>query len=127
MIVDLTAQLLVAGDRWFVDAGRARRGRSSLRWRFTRIGRTNSVFRAPRRLHTGRSPADDDFYVNSGGRDCNDDAGGVNATFVSLLASCQLHGIEPWSYLRDLLVLLPEWPVQRVLELAPVNWNQTLE
>jgi transposase len=49
----------------------------------------------------------------------NDDAGEVNATFVTLLASCQLHGIEPLGYLRDLLCLLPSWPARRVLELAP--------
>jgi transposase len=41
-------------------------------------------------------------------------------------ASCQLHGIEPWSYLRDLFCLMPSWPRSRVLELAPVNWRQTL-
>src|SRR5438477_1406961 len=57
----------------------------------------------------------------------NDDAGDVNAAFVSLLASCGLHQIEPWAYLRDLLCLLPSWPSQRVLELAPVNWHKTLE
>ena len=57
----------------------------------------------------------------------SDEAGDVNAAFVSLLASCQLHRIEPWAYLRDLLVLLPRWPVSRVLELAPVNWRKTLE
>jgi transposase len=57
----------------------------------------------------------------------NDDGGEVNATFVSLLASCQLHEIEPCAYLRDLLCLLPSWPVKRVLELAPVNWQKTLE
>ena len=57
----------------------------------------------------------------------NDDAAEVNATFVSLLASCQLHDIEPWAYLRDLFCLLPSWPARRVLELAPVNWKQTLE
>src|SRR5215831_19135221 len=56
-----------------------------------------------------------------------DDAGEVNATFVSLLASCRLHEIEPSSYLRDLLCLLPSWPSRRVLELAPVNWYKTLE
>ena len=56
----------------------------------------------------------------------NDDAGEVNAAFVSLLASCQLHGIEPWSYLRDLFCLMPSWPRSRVLELAPVHWRQTL-
>jgi len=57
----------------------------------------------------------------------NDDAGDVNAAFVSLLASCKLHDIEPWAYLRDLLCLLPSWPSSRVLELAPVNWHKTLE
>lgn len=57
----------------------------------------------------------------------SDDAGEVNATFVSLLASCQLHGIEPRDYLRDLLCLLPAWPKSRVLELAPAYWKQTLQ
>jgi transposase len=57
----------------------------------------------------------------------SDDAAEVNTTFVSLLASCGLHGIEPWTYLRDLLCLLPSWPKSRVLDLAPVNWKQTLE
>ena len=56
----------------------------------------------------------------------NDDAGDVNAVFVSLLASCQLHGIEPWSYLRDLFCLIPSWPQRRVLELAPASWRQTI-
>ena len=56
-----------------------------------------------------------------------DDAAEINAAFVSLLASCQLHDIEPWAYLRDLFCLLPGWPVRQVLELAPLNWKQTLE
>lgn len=51
----------------------------------------------------------------------------ANATFVSLLASCQLHGLEPQGYLRDLLCLLPGWTKSRVLELAPANWQKTLE
>jgi len=57
----------------------------------------------------------------------SDEAAEVNATFVSLLASCQLHGIEPWAYLRDLLCLLPRWPMRRVLDLAPAFWNKTLQ
>ena len=57
----------------------------------------------------------------------SDDAGEVNANFVSLLASCQLHAIEPWAYLRDLFCLLPSWPARRVLDLAPVNWEQALK
>jgi transposase len=57
----------------------------------------------------------------------NDEGGTVNATFVSLIASCQLHGLEPLGYLRDLFCLLPSWPVQRVLDLASANWRRTLE
>ncbi|HEX7487299.1 MAG TPA: IS66 family transposase [Anaeromyxobacteraceae bacterium] len=57
----------------------------------------------------------------------SDDGGEVNATFVSLLASCQLHEIEPSAYLRDLLCLIPSWPARRVLELAPAYWQQTLQ
>ena len=57
----------------------------------------------------------------------SDQGGEVNATFVSLLASAQMHQIEPWAYLRDLLCLLPGWPASRALELAPAYWKQTLE
>ncbi|HUR85154.1 MAG TPA: IS66 family transposase, partial [Solirubrobacteraceae bacterium] len=57
----------------------------------------------------------------------SDDGAHANTVFVSLLASCQMHGIEPLSYLRDLLCLLPSWPRNRVLELAPAYWEQTLK
>jgi transposase len=56
----------------------------------------------------------------------SDEGGEVNATLVTLLASCKLHGIEPLGYLRDLLCLLPSWPEERIIELAPVNWKTTL-
>ena len=55
----------------------------------------------------------------------SDDAGAVNALFTSLLASCRLCGVEPWSYLRDVFCLLPGWPEHRLLELAPVMWSTT--
>jgi transposase len=57
----------------------------------------------------------------------SDEAAEVNTTFVSLLASCGLHKLEPWAYLRDLLCLLPGWPRSRVLQLAPAYWKQTGE
>ena len=57
----------------------------------------------------------------------NDESAEVNTTFVSLIASCQMHGIEPWGYLRDLFCLLPMWPRSRILELAPAHWRKTLE
>jgi transposase len=57
----------------------------------------------------------------------SDDGADVNAAFVSLLASCSLHKVEPLGYMRDLLCLLPRWPQHRVLDLAPLNWRETLE
>ena len=57
----------------------------------------------------------------------SDDGAEVNAVFVSLLASCRLHDIEPREYLRDLFCLLPDWPQTRLLELAPAYWKQTAE
>ena len=55
----------------------------------------------------------------------SDEGGEVNARFVSLLASCRLSSVEPWSYLRDVLCLLPRWSEHKVLELSPVEWPTT--
>lgn len=55
----------------------------------------------------------------------SDGAARWNTVAVSLIASCQMHDIEPWSYLRDVLTLLPSWPASRVLELAPKYWRAT--
>ena len=49
-----------------------------------------------------------------------------NATVVSLIASCRMHDIEPWAYLRDVLTLLPGWLKSQVIELAPAYWRETL-
>jgi hypothetical protein len=57
----------------------------------------------------------------------SDDGAEVNTVFVSLLASCGLHQVEPWTYVRDLFCLLPSWPRRRVLELAPAYWPRTVE
>jgi len=57
----------------------------------------------------------------------SEDGGRVNTLFVSLLASCAMHRLEPWTYLRDLFCLLPGWPITKVLDLAPVNWAATLQ
>jgi hypothetical protein len=55
----------------------------------------------------------------------SDDGARTNAVFTSLLASCRMLGVEPWSYLRDVLCLLPSWPAHRAIELAPLHWNDT--
>lgn len=57
----------------------------------------------------------------------SDGAAEWNTTVVSLIASCQMHGVEPWAYLRDILTLLPVWSQTRTLELAPQNWVKTRE
>jgi transposase len=44
---------------------------------------------------------------------------------LSLLASARLHGIEPQQYLCDLIRVLPHWPRDRFLELAPKFWAAT--
>lgn len=55
------------------------------------------------------------------------DGAEANAIFTSLLASCQMHQLDPWSYLRDLFCLIDDWPHARVLELAPAYWKATSE
>jgi transposase len=57
----------------------------------------------------------------------SDDGAKWNAVFVSLIASCELHKLEPWAYLRDLLCLVPDWPKSRLLELSPKHWHETLQ
>lgn len=57
----------------------------------------------------------------------SDDGALVNTVFVSLLASARLHNIEPLAYLRDLFCLVPSWPRNRLLELAPAYWQKTLQ
>ena len=57
----------------------------------------------------------------------SEDGALANTIFVSLLASCRMHKIEPWAYLRDIFCLLPTWPKHRLLELSPLHWTQTAE
>jgi transposase len=44
---------------------------------------------------------------------------------LSLIASARLHRLDPEAYLRDLIRVLPFWPRERYLELAPKYWPQT--
>lgn len=88
--------------------------------RFLKDGRlpidNNISERALRRQAVGRKNW---LFVGS------DKGGQTNAVFTSLIASAHRNGIEPWSYLRDLLCLVPTWPKHRVLELAPAYWAKT--
>jgi transposase len=46
-------------------------------------------------------------------------------TFRSLIASCHLHGINPQTYLEEVLRLAPHWPATQMLQLSPKYWPQT--
>jgi hypothetical protein len=43
----------------------------------------------------------------------------------SLIASCQLHGLDPELYLQEVLTVAPSWSISRMLELSPKNWIAT--
>jgi len=47
------------------------------------------------------------------------------AAIFSLLQTCRLHQIDPQSYFEEVLRLLPQWPNDRYLELAPNFWRDT--
>jgi hypothetical protein len=47
------------------------------------------------------------------------------AAIFSVIASCRLHGLDPFQYLEEILRVLPYWPRDRHLELAPQFWRAT--
>ncbi len=46
------------------------------------------------------------------------------AVIFSLVASCRLHGVDPYAYFRFLLQQLPIHPAERIGELTPMAWAQ---
>lgn len=57
----------------------------------------------------------------------SDDHAKSTAALYSLVASARLHDLDPEDYLRCLIRLVPLWPKDRMLELAPVFWARTRE
>lgn len=47
------------------------------------------------------------------------------AALFSIIASCRLHGLDSFQYLDEILRVLPYWPRDRYLELAPQYWPVT--
>ncbi|HAL1320903.1 TPA: IS66 family transposase [Escherichia coli] len=53
------------------------------------------------------------------------DTGGQSAAILySLLATCRLKGVDPESWLREVISCISEWPSNRVEEL--LHWNLVL-
>ncbi len=76
----------------------------------------NASERELRRIAVGRKAW---LFVGS------DDHAQAAGNFFSLIASCKLHGLDPEGYLRDVMRLLPQWPKDRYLELAPLFFAAT--
>jgi transposase len=55
----------------------------------------------------------------------SDDHATAAANLFSLIASCELHRLDPEAYLTDIIHVLPFWPRDRYLELAPKYWTAT--
>jgi transposase len=47
------------------------------------------------------------------------------AAIFSIVASCRLHSLDPELYIDEVLRVLPYWPQERYLELAPKSWKAT--
>jgi transposase len=55
----------------------------------------------------------------------SDDHASAAANLFSLIASCELHGLDAETYLAEIIHVLPFWPRGRYLELAPKYWTAT--
>jgi transposase len=55
----------------------------------------------------------------------SDDHATAAANLFSLIASCQLHALDPETYLAEIFRVLPYWPRDRFLKLAPKYWAAT--
>jgi transposase len=54
------------------------------------------------------------------------DQGGKNDAIVSsIISTCRRLGVEPWSYLTDVISRLTENPCENLEELLPYNWKPT--
>lgn len=55
----------------------------------------------------------------------SDDHAESTSHLFTLVASAKLHRLDPEAYLRDVIRVLPHWPRDRYLELAPLFWSET--
>ena len=122
------ALLVWVDEQWpkALDGSLARKGlvylrnqREALR-EFLRDGEipmdNNACERALRRIVKGRRN-----WLSHGSADHAARACAIS----SLIASCELHGIDPEFYLQEVLTVAPSWPANRAIELAPKHWIDT--
>jgi transposase len=76
----------------------------------------NHSERQLRKIATGRNAW---LFVGS------NDHGHAAANLLTVIASARLHRLDPELYVRDLFRVLPHWPRERYIELAPRYWRTT--
>jgi transposase len=54
----------------------------------------------------------------------SEQAGQRSAVIYTLIQNCRMHGIDPYTYLKDVLERLPRLTNQQVETLTPLNWQK---
>jgi transposase len=54
----------------------------------------------------------------------SEEAGQRSAVIYTLIGNCRLHGVEPYTYLKDVLERLPRTTNREVNQLTPLKWKQ---
>ena len=54
----------------------------------------------------------------------SEEAGQRSAVIYTLLENCRRHGVEPYTYLKDVLERLPTTTNREIGQLAPQNWKK---
>jgi len=54
----------------------------------------------------------------------SEEAGQRSAVIYTLIQNCRLHGVEPYTYLKDVLERLPHTTNQEIDQLTPLKWQQ---
>src|SRR5260370_19889796 len=55
------------------------------------------------------------------------DAGERSAIIYSIIESCRRHGIEPYTYLRDVLTRLPTMTNRQIKDIVPKAWAAAIK
>lgn len=77
---------------------------------------TNLIENSIRPIALGRNN-----YLFAGSHDAAQNA----AIIYSLFATCKLHEVNAYEWLKHVLTVMPTFPASRIKELLPQNWSQT--
>lgn len=78
---------------------------------------TNIIENSIRPIALGRNN-----YLFAGSHDAAQKA----AIIYSLFATCKLHDVNAYEWLKHVLTVMPTHPANRIKDLLPQNWNQLI-